>query len=187
MRIMSSKVVHNIHMFLCLIRYRLPLCRCVRLSQRGFFYMCVVRTRLMVPHEGYSPVFATLGLTFFCCCALPCFFSPSNMESSEIAAAGLEDYDSSDIFASDWFGEASPDNELHTVDKGRWAFLPVMEASATKMSMFFFFFFGSVPGGSLCNDLRPARRIVSPACRFSCAFAHVTERSFVVIRLIVRY
>ncbi|CAM9495225.1 unnamed protein product [Ectocarpus sp. 8 AP-2014] len=46
------------------------------------------------------------------------------------AAAGLEDYDSSEIFASDWFGEASPDNELHTVDKGRWAFLPVMEASA---------------------------------------------------------
>ncbi|CAM9217833.1 unnamed protein product [Ectocarpus sp. 6 AP-2014] len=46
------------------------------------------------------------------------------------AAAGLEDYDSSEVFASDWFGEASPDNELHTVDKGRWAFLPVMEASA---------------------------------------------------------
>lgn len=59
-----------------------------------------------------------------------------NMETVGAAAAGLEDYDSSEIFASDWFGEASPDNELHTVDKGRWAFLPVMEASAVRMWLF---------------------------------------------------
>lgn len=46
-----------------------------------------------------------------------------------IAAENLSSYGESDIFAPDWFGDASPDNSLHTVDNGRWAFLPVMEAS----------------------------------------------------------
>ncbi|CAN0087203.1 unnamed protein product, partial [Scytosiphon promiscuus] len=43
------------------------------------------------------------------------------------ASAGLEDYDGSEIFQDDWFGEASPDNDLHTVQKGRWAHLSVMK------------------------------------------------------------
>ena len=33
---------------------------------------------------------------------------------------------SSPIFADDWFGIASPDNDLHTVSEGRWAFVPSM-------------------------------------------------------------
>lgn len=32
------------------------------------------------------------------------------------------------MFGDDWFGEASPDNALHTVDKGRWAYTPIMKA-----------------------------------------------------------
>ena len=32
----------------------------------------------------------------------------------------------SPIFADDWFGNASPDNDLHTVVEGRWAFVPAM-------------------------------------------------------------
>ncbi|CAM9656131.1 unnamed protein product [Scytosiphon promiscuus] len=44
-------------------------------------------------------------------------------------AQGLETYGDSEIFAQDWFGEASPDNPLHTVDKGRWAYLPVKKDS----------------------------------------------------------
>ncbi|CAN0186832.1 unnamed protein product [Ectocarpus fasciculatus] len=34
-------------------------------------------------------------------------------------AQGLTDYGESQIFAADWFGDASPDNSLHTVDNGR--------------------------------------------------------------------
>ena len=45
------------------------------------------------------------------------------------AAEGMTDYGESEIFAPDWFGDASPDNSLHTVDDGRWAYLPVMKAS----------------------------------------------------------
>ncbi|CAM9513044.1 unnamed protein product [Ectocarpus sp. 12 AP-2014] len=45
------------------------------------------------------------------------------------SAQGLTDYGQSPIFAADWFGDASPDNSLHTVDKGRWAYLPVMKAT----------------------------------------------------------
>ncbi|CBJ33028.1 Hypothetical Protein RRSL_02205 [Ectocarpus siliculosus] len=40
---------------------------------------------------------------------------------------GLTDYGESQIFAPDWFGDASPNNAMHTVDNGRWAYLPVMQ------------------------------------------------------------
>lgn len=30
------------------------------------------------------------------------------------------------VFADDWFGDASPNNELHTVTQGRWAYVPTM-------------------------------------------------------------
>lgn len=43
------------------------------------------------------------------------------------AAAGLDAYGDSEIFADDWFGNASPDNSMHTVDQGRWAFIPIKE------------------------------------------------------------
>eukprot|EP00903_Cladosiphon_okamuranus_P013777 g12823.t1 len=42
-------------------------------------------------------------------------------------ANGLTDYGDSEIFQDDWFGEASPNNEFHTVDRGRWAYTPVMQ------------------------------------------------------------
>ena len=36
---------------------------------------------------------------------------------------------SSPIFSSDWFGAASPENDMHTVTEGRWAFIPSMTAA----------------------------------------------------------
>ena len=42
---------------------------------------------------------------------------------------GASDWRTSFIFADDWFGEASPDNDLHTVVTGRWAFNPTMVGS----------------------------------------------------------
>ena len=39
---------------------------------------------------------------------------------------GPSDWRSSSVFAESWFGAASPDNELHTVDTGRFAFTPAM-------------------------------------------------------------
>lgn len=50
------------------------------------------------------------------------------------AAQGLEHYGDSPIFADDWLGTASPDNGFHTVDKGRWAYLPVMTVSRHRHS-----------------------------------------------------
>ena len=47
------------------------------------------------------------------------------------AAEGLTDYGESQVFDDDWFGEASPENSLHTVDKGRWAYTPIMKASSS--------------------------------------------------------
>ena len=41
----------------------------------------------------------------------------------------MQTYGDSLIFADDWFGSASPDNSFHTVDRGRWAYLPVMTVS----------------------------------------------------------
>lgn len=43
------------------------------------------------------------------------------------AALGYDSYGDSVVFSPDWFGDASPDNVLHTVDKGRFAFLPVFK------------------------------------------------------------
>lgn len=63
--------------------------------------------------------------SFFCRCN-----SRLSTLHSFSAAAGLTSYGDSPIFQDDWLGEASPDNDFHTVDKGRWAFLPVMRASA---------------------------------------------------------
>ncbi|CAN0460623.1 unnamed protein product, partial [Phaeothamnion confervicola] len=36
-----------------------------------------------------------------------------------------DEFAKSVIFDDDWFGEMSPENEFHTVTKGRWAFTPV--------------------------------------------------------------
>eukprot|EP00903_Cladosiphon_okamuranus_P019382 g17822.t1 len=43
------------------------------------------------------------------------------------SALGMTDYGESEVFGPDWFGNASPDNPLHTVDDGRWAYLPLMK------------------------------------------------------------
>lgn len=37
----------------------------------------------------------------------------------------MESYGQSIMFEDDWFGEFSPPNSLHTVTKGRWAYLGV--------------------------------------------------------------
>ncbi|CAM9236405.1 unnamed protein product [Ectocarpus sp. 4 AP-2014] len=44
------------------------------------------------------------------------------------AALGLANYGESQVFNPDWFGDASPDNSLHTVTDGRWAYLSIMKA-----------------------------------------------------------
>ena len=81
----------------------------------------------------------------FCLCA-PCLvsfvrrsplgsFPPLSMLRLPVlpssAAEGLTDYGESQVFDDDWFGEASPENSLHTVDKGRWAYTPIMKASSS--------------------------------------------------------
>lgn len=43
------------------------------------------------------------------------------------ASKGLDSYGESIVFDDEWLGAASPDNDFHTVDKGRWAFLPVKQ------------------------------------------------------------
>ena len=47
--------------------------------------------------------------------------------SRVIAALGYDSYGESELFVPGWFGDASPDNSLHTVDNGRFAYLPVFE------------------------------------------------------------
>jgi len=42
---------------------------------------------------------------------------------------GASDWRASLLFSDDWFGAASPDNDLHTVVDGRFAFVPTMTAS----------------------------------------------------------
>ncbi len=69
-------------------------------------------------------------ILFFTFPTSPWFSLSLSRFSLAIAAEKLSAYGESDIFAPDWFGDASPDNPLHTVDNGRWAFLPVMQASA---------------------------------------------------------
>jgi hypothetical protein len=39
---------------------------------------------------------------------------------------GASDWRTSFLFADDWFGEAAPENDLHTVVSGRWAFVPTL-------------------------------------------------------------
>ncbi|CBJ26075.1 tyrosinase-like protein 2 [Ectocarpus siliculosus] len=39
---------------------------------------------------------------------------------------GSSDFRSSGVFADDWFGAASPDNDLHTPTKGRFGYVPAM-------------------------------------------------------------
>lgn len=45
------------------------------------------------------------------------------------AASGLPSLGDSVLFDDDWFGDYSPDNQLHTVTKGRWAYLKIMNVS----------------------------------------------------------
>lgn len=73
-------------------------------------------------------VFVRPGVCADCSLLFPCPFLRV-CRCVHPAAAGLEDYGESEVFADDWFGEASPLNDMHTVDRGRWAFLPVMKAS----------------------------------------------------------
>lgn len=56
----------------------------------------------------------------------------------------MTDYGESEVFAADWFGEASPDNSLHTVDDGRWAYLPVMKVSKLSRSITLWHIFRSM-------------------------------------------
>lgn len=57
-------------------------------------------------------------------------YPPRVLEISP-ASMGLDSYGDSILFHRDWFGEASPGNPMHTIDEGRWAYLPVMEVRLT--------------------------------------------------------
>ncbi|CAM9333791.1 unnamed protein product, partial [Ascophyllum nodosum] len=46
------------------------------------------------------------------------------------SALGYNSYGDSKIFSPDWLGDASPENPLHTVDNGRFQYLPVFEKAA---------------------------------------------------------
>ncbi|CAM9966090.1 unnamed protein product, partial [Ectocarpus fasciculatus] len=78
---------------------------------------------IMTHHVGYTLQFEQALQVVDPSVSIP--YWEYTIESSE----GLTDYGESVIFAADWFGDASPDNSLHTVDNGRWAYLPVMQAS----------------------------------------------------------
>lgn len=54
-------------------------------------------------------------------------------------AEELNSYGDSVVFGDEWFGEFSPNNALHTVTRGRWAYLPVM-----KVPFGYFFFDRSI-------------------------------------------
>lgn len=78
-----------------------------------------------------TAAFSLLFLSLFSSCLnLPNLFwlSPGCLSPCS-DADGLTDYGESEVFQDDWFGEASPNNEFHTVDRGRWAYTPVMRAS----------------------------------------------------------
>lgn len=53
------------------------------------------------------------------------FFAFSKLGTA--AAQGLDYYGESIIFDDDWFGEFNPQNDFHTIDKGRFAYLPIMK------------------------------------------------------------
>ncbi|CAM9600123.1 unnamed protein product [Ascophyllum nodosum] len=46
------------------------------------------------------------------------------------SALEYDSYGESELFVPGWFGDASPDNSLHTVDNGRFAYLPVFKKAA---------------------------------------------------------
>ncbi|CAM9656056.1 unnamed protein product [Scytosiphon promiscuus] len=76
---------------------------------------------IMTHHVGYTLLFEQALQVVDPSVSIP--YWEYTVESS----AGLTDYGESELFRDDWFGAASPENGLHTVDKGRWAYLPVMQ------------------------------------------------------------
>lgn len=64
----------------------------------------------------------------------PHFHSRPPFENIGTGESNAELYGDSKIFAPDWFGETSPDNRLHTVDIGRFAYLPVMQVKSNSIS-----------------------------------------------------
>lgn len=50
-------------------------------------------------------------------------FSSPTLDSG---AEGMESYGDSIMFDDDWFGEFSPTGVLHTISRGRWAYVKVM-------------------------------------------------------------
>lgn len=86
-------------------------------------------------HQGAGFVTSHVALTLEFEQALQSIFPDVAMPywdfTLESTFFGAIDFRQSNVFASSWFGAASPDNELHTVTEGRWAFTPAMtDASA---------------------------------------------------------
>ncbi|CAN0120597.1 unnamed protein product [Pylaiella littoralis] len=76
---------------------------------------------IMTHHVGYTLLFEQALQVVNPAVSIP--YWEYTVESS----SGLTDYGESVVFEDDWFGEASPDNNLHTMDRGRWAYLPLMK------------------------------------------------------------
>lgn len=76
---------------------------------------------IMTHHIGYTLEFEQALQVVDPSVAIP--YWEYTIESAE----GFSSYGDSVIFDDDWLGEASPSNSLHTVDKGRWAYLSIMK------------------------------------------------------------
>jgi len=77
-------------------------------------------------HQGAGFVTSHVALTLMWEQALqsvnPAIAAPYWDFTVESTFYGSSDWHTSFIFSSDWFGDPSPDNELHTVVDGRWSF-----------------------------------------------------------------
>lgn len=52
---------------------------------------------------------------------------PRTHPSTLPAALEMDNYGDSVVFSDDWFGEFNPQNELNTVERGRFAYLPIQQ------------------------------------------------------------
>ncbi|CAM9705683.1 unnamed protein product, partial [Hapterophycus canaliculatus] len=84
---------------------------------------------IMTHHVGYTLLFEQALQVVDPSVSIPYWEYTVECTSAFVrsTSAGLTDYGQSELFQEDWFGDASPENDMHTVDKGRWAYLPVMQ------------------------------------------------------------
>eukprot|EP00752_Nemacystus_decipiens_P016248 g14528.t1 len=89
-------------------------------------------------HQGAGFVTSHMGLTLMYEQSLqavnPAVTVPYWDFTLESTFFGASDFRTSGVFADDWFGEASPENDLHTPTRGRFGYVPAM-ANAREFSV----------------------------------------------------